>query len=49
MEAKCRFEKIVHTKILEIFKKKFQNVPPENSSNVIRNKVKKNQPIWAIH
>ena len=41
-------EKIVDVKFFGFFKKKSQKWPTQDLSNIERNKVMKNQPIWGI-
>ena len=41
-------EKIVEVKFFENFKKKSKKWPTKDLSNIERNKVIKNQPIWSI-
>ena len=41
-------EKIVDVKFFGSFKKKSQKWPTQDLSNIERNKVMKNQPIWGI-
>ena len=48
MEGGVYVEKIVDVNILGNFKRKATNWPNQELSNIERNKVMKNQPIWGI-